>query len=274
MRSRSSSSPSPVTALVSTPSGWRKLSSRRRSPSSMSALLRTSRRGRSPAAISSSTSSTARSISSISSSGTLASTMCSSRSARRVSSSVAPNASTSWCGSFLMKPTVSVSRKRRPAISVVRVVGSRVWKRRSRTPTAAPVRAVGVVGEDVEDDRRAVDDRDRVERLLEVALLARAELVVAGDDVGVGALDRHLELVELARAEVAVRVRVLAMLDHLADGGDARGTQELLELGEVVAVGEGRDHQGTLTSPSGTGAVGRGGLGHAAAARALHRHPV
>ena len=36
---------------------------------------------------------------------------------------------------------------------------------------------VGVVGEDVEDDRGAVDHR-HVERLLEVALLARAELVV------------------------------------------------------------------------------------------------
>ena len=43
---------------------------------------------------------------------------------------------------------------------------------------------VGVVGEDVEDDRRAVDHR-HAERLLEVALLARRQLVVAGDQVGV-----------------------------------------------------------------------------------------
>ena len=46
--------------------------------------------------------------------------------------------------------------------------------------------AVRVRGEDVEDDRRAVDHRDP-ERRLEVALLARRELVVAGDEVRVGA---------------------------------------------------------------------------------------
>ena len=44
--------------------------------------------------------------------------------------------------------------------------------------------AVRVAGEDVEDHRRAVDDR-QAELGLEVALLARRELVVAGDDVGV-----------------------------------------------------------------------------------------
>ena len=46
--------------------------------------------------------------------------------------------------------------------------------------------AVGVGGEDVEDDRRAVDHR-HAERRLEVALLARRQLVVAGDEVRVGA---------------------------------------------------------------------------------------
>ena len=46
---------------------------------------------------------------------------------------------------------------------------------------------VGVVGEDVEDHRGAVDHR-HAERRLEVALLARRELVVAGDQVGVAAL--------------------------------------------------------------------------------------
>ena len=45
----------------------------------------------------------------------------------------------------------------------------------------------GVVGEDVEDDRRAVDDR-HAELLLERALLPRRELVVGGDEVRVGRL--------------------------------------------------------------------------------------
>ena len=62
-----------------------------------------------------------------------------------VSSSVAANASTSWCGSLRMKPTVSVSRYVRPSSRSVRVVGSSVWKRRSRTPTSAPVSAFSSV---------------------------------------------------------------------------------------------------------------------------------
>ena len=64
---------------------------------------------------------------------------------------------------------------------------------------------VCVVGEDVEDDRGAVDHRD-VERRLEVALLARNELVVAGDQVGAVTLDLRAQLGELAAPEVAVRV--------------------------------------------------------------------
>ena len=64
---------------------------------------------------------------------------------------------------------------------------------------------VRVVGEDVEDDRRAVDHR-HAERLLEVALLARQQLVVAGDEVRVRLLHRPLQLGELALAEVAVGV--------------------------------------------------------------------
>ena len=208
----------------------------------------------------------------------------------RVSSSVAPNASTSWWGSLRMKPTVSVIRYGRPLRRSERVVGSSVWNSRSRTPTRRPgerveqrrlarvrvagerdlrqvralalgahhrargldvaqlapqrrdavareaavgldlglagaagadaaaeagaealevrpqaaharevvlelgeldlelaLRAVRVAGEDVEDDRRAVDDR-HAQLALEVALLARRELVVAGDEVRVAAL--------------------------------------------------------------------------------------
>ena len=65
---------------------------------------------------------------------------------------------------------------------------------------------VGVGGEDVEDDRRAIDHR-HAERRLQVALLAGRELVVAGDEVGVGGGDLRLHLVELAGAQVGVGVR-------------------------------------------------------------------
>ena len=96
---------------------------------------------------------------------------------------------------------------------------------------------VGVVGEDVEDDRRAVDHR-HVERRLQVALLARRELVVGGDQVGARALDLRAQLVELAATEVAVGVGFGPDLDQLAGGRDPGRAQELLELGERVgAVG-------------------------------------
>ena len=80
---------------------------------------------------------------------------------------------------------------------------------------------VGVVGEDVEDDRGAVDHR-HAQRRLEVALLARRQLVVAGDEVGVAGGDLLLQLGELAAAEVAVGVGRGALLDRLAGGRDAR----------------------------------------------------
>ena len=97
---------------------------------------------------------------------------------------------------------------------------------------------VGVVGEDVEDDRGAVD-HGHVERLLEVALLARLELVVAGHDVRAGLLDRLLELRELALAEVAVGIGRRAPLAQLPRDGDAGGAQQLLELGEIRDLGTG-----------------------------------
>ncbi len=112
---------------------------------------------------------------------------------------------------------------------------------------------MGVVGEDVEDDRGAVDHRD-VERRLQVALLARQQLVVAGDEVGAGPLDLRLQLVELAAPEVAVPVGSVADLDHLARGRDAGRPQQLLELGELIlalrgGTGDDPDRQRPLARP-------------------------
>ena len=95
--------------------------------------------------------------------------------------------------------------------------------------------AAGVRGEDVEDHGRAIDD-GQADGLLEVSLLARCQLVVAGDQVGVAGLCGGLGLGDLAGAEVGVGVRQLALLDHLPDDRDAGGAQQLAELGEVIAV--------------------------------------
>ena len=132
------------------------------------------------------------------------------------------------------------------------------------------VRALGVAGEDVEDHGGAVDD-GQPQLLLEVALLARRQLVVAGDHVGVGALGRLLDLLDLARPEVGVGVRALAVLDGLADHGDAGRAQQLLELGQVVALRQSGDQEGALLGPAGGAAVGGGARwGAASVAASLH----
>ena len=90
-----------------------------------------------------------------------------------------------------------------------------------------------VLGEDVEDQLRAVDDA-RLERVLERPLLGRVELVVDEQHVGAGVRVERLQLLELALADVRARVRLRAVLDELADGLDARGARELAELAELL----------------------------------------
>ena len=64
------------------------------------------------------------------------------RSAYSASSRVDLKASTSWCGSFRMKPTVSTSRhSRRSGSSTLRMTGSSVANSLSSTSTLAPDRA-------------------------------------------------------------------------------------------------------------------------------------
>ena len=62
-----------------------------------------------------------------------------------------------------------------------------------------------VLGEDVEDQLRAIDDA-RVERVLERALLRRVELVVDEEHLGARLLVRALQLLELPLAHVGARV--------------------------------------------------------------------
>ena len=131
---------------------------------------------------------------------------------------------------------------------------------------------VRVAGEDVEDHRGAVEHRD-VELGLEVALLARRQLVVGDDEVRVGLLEQGLELVDLARAQVVVRVRLVELLGQLADRRDAGGPEQLLELLQILVLRGGGDAVGALLGPAGIGRRGVAGLGCAAVARAFQDLP-
>ena len=155
-----------------------------------------------------------------SSSGALASTTCSSRSARCVSSSVAPNASTSWCGSLRMKPTVSVMQ-----------VGAAVEPQRAR-------RRVERVEEAVADADLGAGQRVEQRRL--------AGVRVAGERHGrqvralaLGALRRacRADVVELAaqRRDAVARQAAVGLDLRLAraagaDAADAAAGAQALEV--------------------------------------------
>jgi succinyl-diaminopimelate desuccinylase len=100
-----------------------------------------------------------------------------------------------------------------------------------------------VLGEDVEDQLRPVDD-PCLERVLEGSLLRRAELVVDDQHLCGGVAVLLLQLLELSLADVRARVGQPPVLDDPPDGLDERRPRELLELGELVgAVGSGCEHR-------------------------------
>ena len=65
-------------------------------------------------------------------------------------------------------------------------------------------------------------------------------------------------------------MRLVAVLDQLADHGDAGGAQQLRELGEIT-VEEGAHDVGALLGPAGGGGAVGGGDGLAAVAGALRQ---
>ena len=84
---------------------------------------------------------------------------------------------------------------------------------------AALLRA-GVTGEDVDDQRRSVQDL-AVEQLLEAALLVRSQLVVDDQQVEVGGRLLVDQLGGSALAEVPHRIGCAAALEGAADHGRA-----------------------------------------------------
>ena len=102
------------------------------------------------------------------------------------------------------------------------------------------LQGVGVLGEDVEDHRRAVDG-GAPEQALEVVLLGRGQLVVEHDRVGVDGEAQQAQLLGLALADEPGVIGVVAPLHHAAGlvgagGVDQRG--ELVEAGVGVVVGD------------------------------------
>ena len=92
---------------------------------------------------------------------------------------------------------------------------------------------LGVLGEDVEDQRRPVDDLD-LDDVFEVDQLAGAQLTVAHHRVRAGLQDDVPQLLRLAGTDVGGRVGLVTALDHAVQHQGARRLGEGRELGEGV----------------------------------------
>ena len=99
----------------------------------------------------------------------------------------------------------------------------------------ASFEGVGVLGEDVEDHRRAVDG-GAAEQTFEVVLLRRRQLVVEHDGVGVDLEAQLAQLLGLALADEPGAVRRVA---PLGDAGRLVGAGRVDERGELVEAGLG-----------------------------------
>ena len=125
--------------------------------------------------------------------------------------------------------------------------------------------AGGVLGEDVEDHRGAVDG-GAPEQLLEVELLGRRELVVEDDRVAVDLEGDLAQLLGLALADVVRRVGRVAPLHDPGDLVGAGGVDELRQLVErrvdVVErlVAEGDADEDDLLAEGALDELGRGGM--------------
>ena len=96
-----------------------------------------------------------------------------------------------------------------------------------------PLGAPRVLGEDVEDDGRAVDGRAS-EHLLEVAVLRRRQLVVEDDRVGVEAAAQLGDLLRLAPTDEGGGVGGVAPLYHPADHICTCAVHQLRELVQLL----------------------------------------
>ena len=115
-----------------------------------------------------------------------------------------------------------------------------------------PLGRDGVLGEDVEDQLRAVDDARR-ERVLERTLLSRLQLIVDDQYLGLAVAVGRLQLLELSLADIRARIRPRSVLDDLCDRRDAGGTRELAQLRELSSASTPRGSTARSSPRSGSG---------------------
>ena len=92
---------------------------------------------------------------------------------------------------------------------------------------------MAVLGEDVEDDCRAVERR-AAEEFLEVELLPRRQLVVEDHGVGIDGEGQFAQLLRLALADVVRGIRCAAPLRDASDDVGTGGVDEALEFVEAL----------------------------------------
>ena len=90
-----------------------------------------------------------------------------------------------------------------------------------------------MLGEDVQDQDRTVDDLD-LELVLEISQLGAGQFTVADHRVGSGGLHHLAHLGDLAASDVGGGVRVLAALDQSVQDLRASGLGEQLQLGHGI----------------------------------------
>jgi hypothetical protein len=109
-----------------------------------------------------------------------------------------------------------------------------------------------VLGEDVEDELRPVDDT-QLELVLEPPLLARVEIVVHDQRLGVRVADGTAELGKLSLAHVRAGIGGRPALNELADGYYTRRAEELAKLGQLVLDIRALRHDGSEEAALGLG---------------------
>ena len=94
---------------------------------------------------------------------------------------------------------------------------------------------LGVAGEDVKDQRGAIDHLDLLAQYaLDLPLLARGKLLVEDHDIGAQLQHQRLQFAQLAGADEGGRVRMYQPLGQRALHGQACGLGQQRQLGERV----------------------------------------